>query len=70
MISEMGVKPRDRRNIRTPTEKLKTAVSMVKGIVRMQRSSREWKKTSKIGEGLKKAKNELMKRKERESLKA
>jgi hypothetical protein len=70
MISEMGVKPRDRNNTRTPTEKLKTAVSMVKAIVRMQKMGREWKKTTKLGEGLKRAKNEVMKRRERESLKA
>ncbi|KAL5340047.1 hypothetical protein BJX70DRAFT_130446 [Aspergillus crustosus] len=71
MISDMGVKPRDRNTIRTPKSKLKTAISMVKAVVRMQKASREWKQATKIGEGLKRAKNELMKRKEREgSLKA
>ncbi|KKK19312.1 spindle-pole body protein [Aspergillus ochraceoroseus] len=64
MISEMGVKPRDRSQIRSPHAKLKTAVSMVKAIVRMQRMGREWKKAKKIGEGLKRAKHEVIKRRE------
>lgn len=70
MISDMGVKRRDRHNVRSPTAKLKTAVSMVKAIVRMQKMGREWNKTTKLGEGLKRAKNEVMKRRERESLRA
>lgn len=64
MISDMGVKPRDRTPLRTPQAKLKTAISMVKAIVRMRRMSQDWKKTKKIGEGLKRAKNEVMKRRE------
>lgn len=69
MISDMGVIARDRSNVRSPKAKLKTAVSMVKAVVRMQKMSREWKKTTKLGEGLKRAKNEVMKRRERELLK-
>ncbi|KAL4810084.1 hypothetical protein BDV18DRAFT_52822 [Aspergillus unguis] len=69
MVADMGVKARGRDTARSPTAKLKTAVSMVKAIVRMQRLGREWKKTTKLGEGLKRAKNEVMKRRERESLK-
>ncbi|KAH8424006.1 putative spindle-pole body protein (Pcp1) [Aspergillus melleus] len=64
MISEMGVKPRDRSMLREPRQKLKTAISMVKAVVRMQRMSQEWKKTRKLGEGLKRAKGELLKRKD------
>ncbi|KAG2413709.1 hypothetical protein HFD88_002898 [Aspergillus terreus] len=64
MISEMGVKPRDRHNIREPRQKLKTAVSMVRAIVRMQRMGQEWKKTRKLGEGLKRAKSEVLKRRD------
>ncbi|PYI07509.1 spindle-pole body protein [Aspergillus sclerotiicarbonarius CBS 121057] len=64
MISDMGVKPRDRNKLRTPQAKLKTAVSMVKAIVRMQRMSQEWKKTKKLGEGLRRAKNEVLKRRD------
>ncbi|CBF83478.1 protein pcpA [Aspergillus nidulans FGSC A4] len=64
MISDMGVIARDRSNLRSPKAKLKTAVSMVKAVVRMQKMSREWKKTTKLGEGLKRAKNEVMKRRE------
>ena len=62
MISEMGVKPQDRSQGRSPQEKLRTGLSMVKAIVRMQRMGQEWKKTRKIGEGLKRAKNDLLKR--------
>ncbi|KAL4818044.1 hypothetical protein BDW67DRAFT_158430 [Aspergillus spinulosporus] len=69
MISDMGVIARDRSNLRSPKAKLKTAVSMVKAVVRMQKMSREWKKTAKLGEGLKRAKNEVMKRREKELLK-
>ena len=64
MISEMGVKPRDRTQTRSPRQKLKTAVSMVKAAVRMQRMGREWKKTKKLGEGLKRAKNDVLKRRD------
>lgn len=64
MISEMGVKPRDRTQTRSPRQKLKSAVSTVKAAVRMQRMGREWKKTKKLGEGLKRAKNEVLKRRD------
>ncbi|PWY92533.1 hypothetical protein BO70DRAFT_376192 [Aspergillus heteromorphus CBS 117.55] len=64
MISEMGVKSRDRNKLRSPKAKLKTAVSMVKAIVRMKRMSQDWKKTKKIGEGLRRAKNEVLKRRD------
>lgn len=64
MISEMGVKPRGRSMLRDPLQKFKTAISMVKAVVRMQRMSQEWKKTRKLGEGLKRAKSELLKRKD------
>ncbi|KAF5858414.1 hypothetical protein ETB97_004409 [Aspergillus alliaceus] len=70
MISEMGVKPRDRGLLRSPRQKLKTAVFMVKATVRMQRMSQEWKRTKKIGDGLKRAKNEMLKRREASSSKA
>ena len=62
MIAEMGVKPRDRTQIRSPRQKLKTAISTVRAAIRMQRMGREWKKTKKLGEGLKRAKNEVLKR--------
>ncbi|KAF9884053.1 hypothetical protein FE257_002338 [Aspergillus nanangensis] len=64
MISEMGVKARDRQNVREPRHKLKTAVSMVRAIVRMKRMSQEWTKARKLGEGLKRAKNEVLKRRD------
>ncbi|GFF50756.1 spindle pole body protein pcp1 [Aspergillus udagawae] len=70
MINEMGVKPRDRTHFRTPRQKLKTAVSLVLATVRMQRKSREWSKTKKLGEGLKRAKNEVLKKRRESSGKA
>lgn len=70
MISEMGVKPRDRAMLRSPRQKLKTGIFMVKAIVRMQRMGQQWQKTKKIGEGLKRAKNEVLKRREASSSKA
>jgi len=64
MIAEMGVKPRDRTQIRSPRQKLKTAVSTVRAAMRMQRMGRDWKMTKKLGEGLKRAKNEVLKRRD------
>jgi len=64
MIAEMGVKPPSRKHRRKPMEKLRSAIFVVKGIVRMQRMSREWGKARKLGEGLKKAKSEVLKRRE------
>ncbi|EAW09522.1 putative spindle-pole body protein (Pcp1) [Aspergillus clavatus NRRL 1] len=69
MISEMGVKPRDRSHFRTPRQKLKTAVSLVLATVRMQRKSREWSRTKKLGEGLKRAKSEVLKKRKEGSSK-
>ncbi|RJE23453.1 spindle-pole body protein [Aspergillus sclerotialis] len=70
MVAEMGVKPRDFSQTRTPRQKFRTAISLVRATVRMQRMSREWKKTKKLGEGLKRAKSEVLKRKESMSKKA
>ncbi|KAF7718648.1 Uncharacterized protein PECH_008831 [Penicillium ucsense] len=67
MISEMGVQARDRNTARTPRRKLKTAVSLVLATVRMKRMSQAWGQTKKIGEGLKRAKSELLKRRETSS---
>lgn len=67
MISEMGVQARDRHPARTPRRKLKTAISLVLATVRMKRMSQAWGQTKKIGEGLKRAKNELLKRRESSS---
>lgn len=67
MISDMGVKARDRAPVRTPRHKLRSAISLVRAAVRMQRMSSDWKKTKKLGEGLKRAKNEMLKRRESSS---
>ncbi|KAJ5960543.1 uncharacterized protein N7479_007693 [Penicillium vulpinum] len=64
MISEMGVYARDRTPIRTPRHKLKSAISLVRAAVRMQKMSSDWKRTKKLGEGLKRAKTEMLKRRD------
>ncbi|KAJ6187857.1 hypothetical protein N7519_002765 [Penicillium mononematosum] len=64
MISEMGVQARDRAPVRTPRHKLKSAVSLVRAAVRMQKMSSDWKRTKKLGEGLKRAKTEMLKRRD------
>ncbi|KAJ5399181.1 hypothetical protein N7465_009670 [Penicillium sp. CMV-2018d] len=67
MISEMGVQARDRAPIRTPRHKLKSAISLVRAAVRMQKMSSDWKRTKKLGEGLKRAKTEMLKRRDSSS---
>jgi len=64
MISEMGVQAGDRNPVRTPRSKFRSAVSMVVAAVRMQRMGQDWRRTKKIGEGLKRAKSEMLKRRE------
>ncbi|KAJ5163710.1 Spindle associated [Penicillium coprophilum] len=64
MISEMGVHARDRAPVRTPRHKLKSAISLVRAAVRMQKMSNDWKRTKKLGEGLKRAKTEMLKRRD------
>lgn len=62
MIADMGVKHRDRSQIRTPRQKLRTAISAVQATVRMQKMVRDWKSTKKLGEGLKRAKDEVLRK--------
>ncbi|CAG7925917.1 unnamed protein product [Penicillium olsonii] len=64
MISEMGVQARDRASVRTPRQKLRTAISLVRAAVRMKKMSSDWKRTKKLGEGLKRAKSEMIKRRD------
>ncbi|KAJ5174815.1 uncharacterized protein N7482_000692 [Penicillium canariense] len=64
MITEMGVQARDRNPMRTPRRKFKSAISLVLATVRMQRMGQEWRLTKKLGEGLKRAKSEMLKRRE------
>lgn len=67
MITEMSVRARDRTPARTPRRKLRSAVSMVIAAVRMQRMGQDWKRTKKLGEGLKRAKSEMLKRRDSSS---
>ncbi|KAJ5574175.1 uncharacterized protein N7459_008602 [Penicillium hispanicum] len=67
MITEMGVQARDRTAVRSPRRKLRSAISLVVASVRMQKMGQEWRRTKKLGEGLKRAKNEMLKRRESSS---
>lgn len=64
MIADMGVKARDRAQIRTPRQKLRSAISAVQATVRMQKMVRDWKSTKKLGEGLKRAKDEVLRKRD------
>ncbi|KAJ5156035.1 hypothetical protein N7492_008838 [Penicillium capsulatum] len=64
MISDMGVQARDRGQARNPRSKLRSAISLVVATVRMQRMGRDWRRAKKLGEGLKRAKSEMLKRRE------
>ncbi|KAJ6115709.1 hypothetical protein N7523_006126 [Penicillium sp. IBT 18751x] len=64
MISDMGVQSRDRNPVRTPRRKLRSAISLVVATVRMQKMGQEWSRAKKLGEGLKRAKSEMLKRRE------
>ncbi|KAJ6020652.1 hypothetical protein N7540_006156 [Penicillium herquei] len=67
MINEMGVRARDRNPTRTPLGKFRTAISLVIAATRMKKMGQEWRKTKKLGEGLKRAKSEMLKRRENSS---
>ncbi|KAJ5094463.1 hypothetical protein N7456_010324 [Penicillium angulare] len=67
MINEMGVQSRDRNPARSARGKFRSAISLVIATVRMQKMGQEWRRTKKIGEGLKRAKSEMLKRRESSS---
>ncbi|KAJ5751620.1 hypothetical protein N7520_008537 [Penicillium odoratum] len=67
MISEMGVSARDRNTARSPRGKFRSAISLVVATVRMKKMGQEWRRTKKLGEGLKRAKSEMLKRRESSS---
>lgn len=67
MINEMGVQARDRTTTRSPRGKLRSAISLVIATVRMKKMGQDWRKAKKLGEGLKRAKTEMLKRRESSS---
>lgn len=67
MITEMGVNARDRNHARNPRSKFRSAISLVVATVRMQRMGQDWRRAKKLGEGLKRAKSEMLKRRESSS---
>lgn len=60
MIADIGVKPHDGDNTRNPRQKLKSAISTVVAAVRFRRMAQKWEKTKKLGEGLKRAKDDVL----------
>lgn len=64
MITEMGIPVPEIKSVRTPRQKFKSGIALVRSMVRMQRLSREWRKTRKLGDALKRAKTEALKRRE------
>ncbi|PGH36086.1 hypothetical protein GX50_01098 [[Emmonsia] crescens] len=64
MIAEMGVKPHSPRKKFNPRLKLKAVACTVLAVCRMQKMSAEWSKSKSLGEGLRKAKGEVLKKRE------
>lgn len=59
MIAEMGINAPEPKKVYDARRKIRTAGLAVMATVRMQRMSQEWTKVKKIGESLRRAKNEL-----------
>jgi Pericentrin-AKAP-450 domain of centrosomal targeting protein len=64
MITKMGVKHPDLGNFHDARRKFRTVVLAVIATVRMQRVKEQWDKARKLGEGLRRAKGEVLKRRE------
>ncbi|OJD27497.1 hypothetical protein ACJ73_01110 [Blastomyces percursus] len=64
MISEMGVKPPSPRKKFNPRLKLKAIACTILAAYRMQRMSAEWNKSKKLSEGLRRAKGEVLKKRD------
>ncbi|PGH12397.1 hypothetical protein AJ79_04345 [Helicocarpus griseus UAMH5409] len=64
MIAEMGVKPHNPQRKFNARLKFKAIASTALAICRMQKMSAEWSKSRSLGEGLRKAKGEVLKRRE------
>ncbi|EEH17055.1 hypothetical protein PABG_07142 [Paracoccidioides brasiliensis Pb03] len=64
MIAEMGVKPHSPGRKFNPRHKLKAIASTVLAVCRMRKMSAEWSKMKSLGEDLRKAKTEILKKRE------
>lgn len=62
MIAEMGVRPPLNREKLPPRQKLRSVVYMVMASVRMQRLKWEWGQVRKVGDGLRKAKGDVLRK--------
>ncbi|KAK2738824.1 hypothetical protein FQN55_000380 [Onygenales sp. PD_40] len=64
MIAEMGVEPQTPPKKFSPRRKLKTVAATVLAICRMQKMSAEWRKSRTLEEGLRRAKGEVLRKRE------
>ena len=64
MITKMGVKHPGLGNFHDARRKFRTVILAVIATVRMQRVKEQWDKARKLGEGLRRAKGEVLKRRE------
>lgn len=64
MIAQMGVRAPEPKQLHDARRKLRTTGLAVIATVRMRRMSHEWSKARKLGDGLRRAKNELLRRRE------
>lgn len=59
MIAQMGIQAPEPKRFYDARRKIRTAGLAVMATIRMQHMSQEWSKARKIGESLRRAKNEL-----------
>ncbi|KAH8693003.1 putative spindle-pole body protein [Talaromyces proteolyticus] len=64
MIAQMGIKAPESSKLHDARRKLRTAGLMVVATIRMQRMTQEWRWARKVGEGLHRAKNELIRKRD------
>lgn len=64
MIADMGVEPGMAEPRLSARSRFRSAAFVVIAAARMQSMASEWKQAQKLGEGLRKAKSEVLKRRE------
>lgn len=64
MIAEMGVETAIRETKLSPRRRFRAAAFVAVGAARMQRLAADWNKKKEIGEGLRRARTEVLRRRE------
>lgn len=64
MIAEMGVEASLHKPKLDPRRRFRSVAFVAVAAARMQKMAAQWKKAKKIGDGLRKAKDEVLKRRE------